>query len=119
MFPAPIFEGYIGQLVLGRIDMAGDQTPFEDQALQLEVTLYDPTSMLKTTLIDSLRDAALSGLRFMHMGLECPESTDEQSEKALSDMRARGYAPVRQILAVKMWPKLELQNAPKWAQLKD
>jgi hypothetical protein len=118
IFPTTVFEDSIGWFVLEE-GLSGDKTPPENRALQLEVTLLDPTSMLNTTLIDSLRDAALSGFQFIHVGLECPESTSEQSEKALSDMRTQGYASRRQILAIKTWPKLELQNAPKWARLDD
>jgi hypothetical protein len=118
IYPTTVVEDSIGWFVLAE-GLSGDKTPPENRAMQLNVTLLDPTSMLKTTLIDGLRDAALSSFRFMHIGLECPESTKEQSEKALSDMRAQGYASSRQILSVKMWPKLELQNAPKWARLDD
>jgi hypothetical protein len=117
--PASSCEEYVGVLLLTHLLADEEKKLPEDRALMLQVSLYDSTSMLKTTLIDSLRDAALSGLRFIHIGLECPECTDEQSEKALSDMRTLGYASSRQILAVKMWPKLELQNAPKWARLED
>jgi len=81
--------------------MARDNTPREEQALQLDVTLFDSTSTLKTSLIDGLRDAALSGFRFMHIQLECPESTNEELDKALSDIRAQGYAYSRNILTVK------------------
>jgi hypothetical protein len=96
--------------------LANDKQLPEDRVIQLRVILDDPTSMLKTTLIDSLRDAALSGLRFTHIEFECLETTSEECEKALADMRSLGYASRRRIIAVKMWPKLELQNAPKWAR---
>jgi hypothetical protein len=92
---------YIGWFVLTHLSMARDNTPREEQALQLDVTLFDSTSTLKTSLIDGLRDAALSGFRFMHIQLECPESTNEELDKALSDIRAQGYAYSRNILTVK------------------
>jgi hypothetical protein len=99
--------------------LANDKKRPEDRAMELKVILHDPTSMLKATLIDSLRDAALSGFRFMHIALECPETSSEDCDKALADMPTLDYAPHRQILTVKMWPKIELQNAPKWARLSD
>lgn len=117
ILPADAVDDYIGWIVLTHISMKRDNAPPEENALQLDVTLHDPISVLKTSLIDSLRDGALSGFRFMHIQLECPESTDEECEKALADIRAQGYAASRKILAVKIWPKIELQNAPKWAQL--
>lgn len=112
-------DDHVGWFVLTHINVPGDRTPCEEQAVQLEVTLHDPTSMLKASLIDGLRDAALSGFRFMHIRFECPESTNEEFEQALSDMRAKGYSPTRKILAVKMGPKIELQNAPKWSRPED
>jgi hypothetical protein len=101
------------------MSMVNDKTRREEQPLELSVTLRDPTSMLKESLIDGLRDAALSGFRFMHVELECVETTSEELEKAMSDMRERGYATMRNIRAVKMWPKIELQNAPAWARRAD
>ena len=86
--PGAVVGEYIGWLVLTHISMPRDNTLREEQALLLDVTLLDPTSMLKTSLIDGLRDAALSGSRFMHIQLECPESTNEELDKALSDIRA-------------------------------
>ena len=117
--PGSDADGYIGWFVLTHIGLPGDKTPREQQALLLDVTLRDPTSVLKTSLIDGLRDAALSGFRFVHIDLECPESTNEEFEKALSDIRAQGYACSRNILAIKMWPKIELENSPKWARRED
>jgi hypothetical protein len=109
---------YCGWFVLTHISLPRDKTPPEEQALLLDVTLYDPIS-LKTSLIDGLRDAALSGFRFMHIQLDCPESTNEECEKAVSDIRAQGYAYSRNIVAVRMWPKIELQNAPKFSRRED
>jgi len=120
--PGAVVGEYIGWFVLTHISMPRvprDKTPREEQALLLDVKLLDPTSVLKTSLIDGLRDAALSGFRFMHIELECPESTNEELDKALSDIRAQGYAYSRNILAVKMWPKIELQSAPKWSRQED
>lgn len=119
IFPGPGPDHYIGWFALTHFSCPKDKTPREKQALQLDVTLRDPTGILKTSLIDGLRDAALSGFRFMHIGLECLESTDEELEKALSDIRAQGYACSRNILAIKMWPKIELENSPKWARRED
>lgn len=119
ILPARVFEGYIGECVLTHESMPGDKTPPEGKELQLDVTLRDPTGMLRTSLIDGLRDAALSGLRFMYLQLECPEATNGEFEKALSDMRAKGYASKRGILAIKMWPTIELRNAPGWARRED
>jgi hypothetical protein len=121
--PTTSFEEFAGIFYLTHLladekthPLANDRVLPEDRAIELRVILHDPTSMLKTTLIESLRDAALSGLRFMHIELECLETTSEECEKALADMRSLGYASRRRIIAVKMWPKLELQNAPKWAR---
>jgi hypothetical protein len=114
--PAPVLADHIGSFVLTHFSMPRDKTPCEDQPLLLDVTLHDATSMWKTSLIDALRDAALSGFRFMRIELQCPESTNEECERALAEMRAQGYAYSRNILAVKMWPKIELQNAPKWSR---
>jgi hypothetical protein len=119
VLPASISEGYIGGFVLAHMGMPNDKTRREEQSLELGVTLSDPTSMLKASLIDGLRDAALSGFRFMHVELECQEPTTQELEKALSDMRERGYAAKRDILSVKMWPKIELQHAPAWTRRAD
>jgi hypothetical protein len=119
ILPASMPEDYIGGLVLTHTSTVNDKTRREKQPLELSVTFNDPTSMLKTALIDGLRDAALSGFRFIHVELECRETTNEELEKALSDMRERGYAAKRDILSVKMWPKMELQNAPAWARRAD
>ena len=112
-------DGYIGSFILTHIGLLGDKTPREQQALLLDVTLHDPASVLKTSLIDGLRDAALSGLQFMHIDLECPESTNEEWETALAQIRAQGYACMRKVLSIKMWPKIELQNSPKWSRRDD
>ena len=93
-----------------------DKTRPEEQNLELEVSLWHPDSILKASLIDGLRNAALSGLRFMHIELICAELTDEQLERAITDMREKGYGPRRDVLAVKMWPKIELENSPQWAR---
>jgi hypothetical protein len=114
--PTTNFEEPLGVLSLTHL-LTEEKKPHEARAMHLHVNLHDHTSMLRTTLIDGLRDAALSGLRFMHIALECPEPTTEQCEKAVADMRSLDYATHRQILSVKMWPKLELQNAPGWARL--
>jgi hypothetical protein len=61
--PGAAVGKYIGWFVLTHISMLRDKTLREEQTLLLNVTLRDPTSMLKTSLIDGLRDAALSGFR--------------------------------------------------------
>ncbi|HTV29817.1 MAG TPA: hypothetical protein VMF32_18760 [Xanthobacteraceae bacterium] len=119
ILPASTPEDHIGGFVLTHMSTVNDKTRREEQPLELSVTLRDSTSMLKASLIDGLRDAALSGFRFMHVELECVEITSEELEKAMSDMREQGYAAMRDILAVKMWPKIELQNAPAWARRAD
>lgn len=119
VLPANISEDNIGGFHLTHLSMPNDKRRCEEQPLELGVSLSDPTSMLKATLIDGLRDAALSGFRFMHVELECKESTNQELEKALSDMRERGYAAHRDVLSAKMWPKIELQHAPAWARQKD
>jgi hypothetical protein len=116
LLSAVVVDEYIGHFHLTHIDMPKAKTSRDEQALQLDVMLRDPTTMLKMSLIDGLRDAALSGFRFMHIQLECQDSTNEECEKALSDMRAQGCAYSRDILAVKTWPKIELQNAPEWSR---
>jgi hypothetical protein len=117
--PASISGDYIGGFVLTHISMPNDKKRREEQSLELSVTLHDSTSMLKASLIDGLRDAALSGFQFMHVELECQEPTSQELEKALSDMRERGYAESRGILSVRMRPKIELQHAPAWARRTD
>ncbi len=109
-------EDHIGEFVLSNLLMDNDKARREQRFLELKVRLSDPTSMLKSSLIGGLRDAASSGLRFMHIELECQESTKEEVEKALSDMREQGYAATRDVLGLKMWPKIELQEAPAWAR---
>jgi hypothetical protein len=110
---------YIGGFHLTHMGMDDDKKRREEQPIQLGVTLRDPTSMLKASLIDGLRDAALSGFRFMHIELECQEPTDQELEKALSDMRERGFTAARLVHSVKMWPKIELEHAPEWARRAD
>ncbi len=112
-------KDYIGEFVLAHISQTSNTIRREEQPLELSVTLLDSTAKLTESLIDGLRDAALSRFRFMHIELECLEPTAEELEKALSDMRERGYAATRNILSVKMWPKIELENAPSWARQTD
>ena len=116
ILPASIPQDYIGEFALGHVGMGNDKTRAEERSLELAVTLSDPTSMLKSSLIGGLRDAALSGFRFIHVALECQEPTKQELEKALSDMREKGYTAKRNILSVMMWPKIELQHAPAWAR---
>lgn len=119
VLPARISEDYIGEFWLEHTGGVNDKTRREEQSLELSVTLGDPTSMLKAALIDGLRDHALSRSRFMHIELECKESMNQGLEKALSDMRERGYAAKRDILSVKMRPKIELPHTPAWARRAD
>ncbi len=119
VLPKSISEDYIGSFVITHMGSTNDKKRLEENSLKLLVTLRDPTSMLKAHLIDGLRDAALSGFRFMHVELECQEPTNQGLEKVLSDMRERGYYAFRDILSVKMWPKIELQHAPAWARRAD
>jgi hypothetical protein len=107
---------FIGELSLTHLNAPGDQTPREAQRLLLHVALYDPTSMFRTSLTDGLRDAALSGFRFVHVRLECREATNDEFEKVLSDMRAMGFASTRYIRTAEMSPQVELPNAPEWAK---
>jgi len=109
-------DDYIGSFRLTHTDIALQKARREEQPLELIVTLNDPTRKLKECLVEGLRDAALSGLRFMHIDLACREPTNQELDKALSDMRQKGYAASRDIISVKMWPKIELQNAPAWAR---
>ena len=91
----------------------------EEQPFVVEVKIFDPTEILTATLIDALRDAALSGFRFIEVGLECHKTSKEDLDKAFSDMRNQGYAAPRNILSVRVWRKLELQNSPSWARRVD
>jgi hypothetical protein len=77
------------------------------------------TAQFRLCLFDGLRDAALSGFRFMHLGLGCTKSTDEDVTTAMAKIREEGSGPTRDILQLKMWPKVELQNSPAWARQKD
>jgi hypothetical protein len=118
---APTTDDAIGYLALTHTSSGAheDKSRPEEKNLELEVSLRDPGSTLKTSLIEGLRDAALSGLRFMRIELVCAEPTSEELDKAITDMREKGYGPRRDILAVKMWPSIELENSPQWARRAD
>ena len=111
-------KDYIGEFVLTHT-ILDKKRRREEQPLVLQATFFDPTARLTAALIDALRDAALSGFRFIEIGLECQETTKEVLDKAFSDMRGQGFAATRNILSVKMWPKIELQNSPSWARRVD
>jgi hypothetical protein len=55
----------------------------------------------------------------MQVGLECQKGGDEDVAAAMSKMLEQGYAPMRKIMGLKMWPKLELENSPPWAREKN
>jgi hypothetical protein len=108
-------DKHIGGFNMSHIIIPKDETRIEEQTLNLDVILNGQNSILLQSLINGLRDAALSGHRFMHIELECSESKDEECDKVISDMRTRGFASTRNVLWVKMWPSIQLQNAPEWS----
>jgi hypothetical protein len=110
----------IGSLVMTTTNVGRDETRIKEENLDLVVLvkLY-VTSQLRLQLFDGIRDAALSGSSFMHVELGCQKPTDEDVNIAMSEMREHRYGPVRKIRQLKMWPKIELRNSPKWARHKD
>jgi hypothetical protein len=115
-------DGSIGQLTLFRVSLSHGFTKKkelrpEEQSLVLHVVLYDAAAKYREALDRSLRDAALSGLRFIHVVVGCDNLTEENLALAISDMREsdmreRKKGPTRRILELKVWQNLELQNSP-------
>jgi hypothetical protein len=108
----------LGWLALTFADLETDKNE-EERSLFLQVKLFDFTLKLRSYLFEGLRDAALSGFRFMHVGLGCDKPTEQDVTIAMSKMCEHGYGPTREIRQIKMWPKVELQNSPQWARQRD
>jgi hypothetical protein len=88
----------------------------EEQELYLQAALYDDPPVFHDALLHNLRDAAISGFRFIHLELLCTKPSDRDVASAAAMVRERGYGPHRRILHLKMWPQVELGNAPAWAR---
>jgi hypothetical protein len=115
-------DGSIGWMNLCHISLSNRLTKKresrpEEHGLLLEIVLYDAGAKYREALVSNLRDAALSGFRFMHVAVGSDKVSEENFSLAMSELRERGYGPTRQIRNLKLWPTLELQNAPKWAQM--
>ncbi len=82
----------------------------------LTYTILD--SLYRAALLDNLRDAALSAAQFVHMGVGLlpPQGG---GDGAMADMHEKGYGPRREITELKMWPRIELPQAPEWARKQD
>jgi len=90
-----------------------------DRCLALKVFLADPKQQLRKALVAALRDAAVSGFRFIHATVGYGILTAEELAQAISDTREHGYGPNRRILNLSIWRSLKLKNSPGWARPSD
>jgi hypothetical protein len=89
----------------------------DQRDLLLLAFLNDPTKKYRMLLHTYLRDAAISGFRFMHVALDCtPSEKDEEERSPVEQLREDGYGPVRRIKALRTTPTLILPNTPIWAR---
>ena len=112
-------DGYVGGLTLTHMGTNNPKKRREEQELELRFGLCDPTGKYRTALQSNLRDAALSGYQFIHVELVCEPPTQESLADAMAKMRERGDGPRRKIVSLKMWPSIELPDAPNWARSRD
>jgi hypothetical protein len=112
-------DGHVGGLTLTHMKTNEPKTRHEEQELELHFWLCDPTGKYQTALQSKLRDTALSGYQFTHVELVCEPPTPESLADAMAKMRESGCGPDRKIVSLKMWPSIELPNAPTWARSGD
>lgn len=109
-------EDSIGQCVLtSGVDDSASARGVDRQEKEhiLDVTIFDRALIRWQRAIEIFRDAAVSNFRFVHFELVTEEGGTV--EAATSEYQSKGYGPTKAILALKMWPKIVLPNAPNWA----
>lgn len=111
-------DSHIGSLMLTHL-LDDEGMPFELRKVILQVSIFDGGGKYREALCANLRDAALSGNRFISVRLICspPDEADEGEPADL--MRRRGYGPCRNVRELHIWPSLVLPNVPDWARHKD
>jgi hypothetical protein len=93
----------------------GDKLKACKRPMQLDITLYDPEKLYESALRDAMRDAAISGQRFLHVELRELTIDPEETKSPLDLMIERGYGPYCGFKEVALWPEITLRNAPSWA----
>lgn len=84
----------------------------EERPAKLAVGICDPEHVWRRHVFDALRDAAISGNRFIHIYISKDES---DPDRALERMRTDGYSDRMGIKHMTMEPMILLPNAPGWA----
>ena len=88
----------------------------EDRPLTLEVKLHDPERKYRHIAYNAMRDAAISGNRFMHLEIK----TDRVDEtEAIRSLQEKGYGPPQRIYHLRFFPQIILPNAPSWGWKRD
>jgi hypothetical protein len=110
---APVDNGAIGQCVLSELSSHGpsNRERIEKRPLMLQVTLFDPDRTCRLFAYNAMRDAAISGKRFMHLEIK----TDRVDEaEAIRSLREKGYGPPQRIHHLRFFSEIILPNAPSW-----
>jgi hypothetical protein len=84
----------------------------ETRKLFLQVSIWDASREWWKKSYNALRDAAISGNRFLHFGIE-KETADKAV--ALTQIRGSGCGPSLKLHEFAMWPTIILPKAPDWA----
>ena len=108
-------DGIIGQCVL-TFETLSERERIEDRPLTLEVKLHDPERKYRHIAYNAMRDAAISGNRFMHLEIK----TDRVDEtEAIRSLQEKGYGPPQRIYHLRFFPQIILPNAPSWGWKRD
>jgi hypothetical protein len=114
----PVENGTIGLCVLSEVSRTdlSNRERIEERPLMLQVTLFDPDRTYRHIAYNAMRDAAISGKRFMHIEIK----TDRVDEAgAIRSLRENGYGPEQRIYHLKLFPEIILPNAPSWGLRRD
>jgi hypothetical protein len=88
----------------------------EDRPMRLDMHLHDPEKLYQATLRDAMRDAAISGHRFLYAEVRYLATTKpEETKSPLDLMNERGYGPCYTFNDLALWPEINLPNAHPWA----
>ncbi len=83
--------------------------------LMLKCFALDSNRSTRNHLVESIRNAALSGHQFLHMHFRTDATDPAFAAGALKKLDAEGYGPSISITSISVWNSVRLPAAPAWA----